>query len=113
MPAIDAEVRICCEDHRIGKRFGHSHKAGIGEAHGHVRVFLQELKHWLDVAIQVEGGNQGTAADQRRDSGHSASTEKVDRLREYSFAGAPGWSVVGRLSHRPIVVGVAAAKQRY
>ncbi len=113
MPAIDAEVGICCEDHRIGKRFGHSHKAGIGEAHGRVRVFLQELKHWLDVVVQVESGNQGTAANQPSDSGHPASTEKVYGLREDGFAGAPGWSVAGRLGHRPMVVGVAAAKQRY
>ena len=113
MPAIDAEVRICCEDHRIGKRFGHSHKAGIGEAHRHIRVFLQELKHWLHVVVQMESGNEGTAANQSGDSGHPARTEKVDGLGEDGFAGAPGWSVVRCLGHRPMVVGVAAAKQSY
>ena len=43
MPAIDAKVGIGGENDRVRKRFGHAHKAGVGEAHGHVCVFLQEL----------------------------------------------------------------------
>ena len=45
MPAIDAEVGIGGENDRVGKRFGHAHKAGVGQAHGHVCVFLQELEY--------------------------------------------------------------------
>src|SRR5689334_21518054 len=101
MPTVDAEVGVRCEDHRIGKRFGHSHKAAIGEAHGHTRVLLQELKHWLHVVVQVESENQSTAANQPGDSGYSANTEKVDSLREDGFAGAPGQSMVRCLSDRP------------
>ena len=43
MSAIDAEVRISGKYEGIGKCFGHTHEAGIGEAHGNISVFLQQL----------------------------------------------------------------------
>src|SRR5438034_7732169 len=43
VPAINAEVGIRSENDRIGECFGHPHKAGVGEAHGHVRDFCRSL----------------------------------------------------------------------
>ena len=88
MAAIDAEVGICSENHRLGKRFGHAHQARVGEAHGQVCVLSQELEHWLDPAVQVEG------------------------LGQDGLAGAPGWRISGCLSHWLLVVGIAEQKAR-
>jgi hypothetical protein len=49
--AIDAEVGIGGEHEGIGKRFGHPHKAGVGEARGHIGVFLQQLQHGFHVIV--------------------------------------------------------------
>ena len=111
MPPIDGEVGVRCEDHRIGKRFGHSHQTGIGEAHGYVRVFLQELKHWLRVTTQFESGNQGAAANQSGDRRQPTRTEKVEGFGQDRFANSPGRSVERPLGYRPIVVRVTAAQQ--
>jgi hypothetical protein len=36
MAAVDAEIGIGGKEDGIGERFGHAHKAAIGETHGHV-----------------------------------------------------------------------------
>jgi hypothetical protein len=109
MPAIDSEVWVGGEYYRVGKRFAQAHKAGVGEAHGNVCVFLQELEDWLHVVVQVKRHDQSPAAKQRAEFRPPMSTEKVECFRQDGFAGAPGWSVAGRDSRRPPVVGVAAA----
>jgi hypothetical protein len=40
MAAVNAEVRVGCENDRIGNDFSHAHEASISEAHGNVCVFL-------------------------------------------------------------------------
>ena len=80
MPAIDAEVGIRSENDRIGKRFGHAHQAGVGEAHGHVREFLHEPEYRLHVAVQVESGNQCPAAKQCAEAGPPVSANQVEGL---------------------------------
>ena len=110
MPPVDAEVGIRCENHRIGQCFGHPHKAGVGEAHWHIRVFLQELQDGLKVVVQTESGNRRPAAKQPTESWRPSRAEKVDGLRYNGLAGAPRWSVARRLRYCPLVVRVAAAK---
>ncbi len=104
MPTIDAKVGIRGENHRTTKRFGHADETGIGEAHWHVRILLQEPEYWFDVVVQVETRNQGTAAKQRAEPECSARTEKVEGLGQNRFAGGPGWGMAERLRCRPSVV---------
>ena len=113
MPAIDAEVSIGGKNDRIRKRFGHAHKAGVGEAHGHVCVFLQEPEYGLHVVVQIESGNQGPTAKQRAEPKRPGRAEKVEGFRQDRVTSAPGWSVARHLPHRPLVVRVAAAEQRH
>jgi hypothetical protein len=47
VPAIDAEIGIGGENDRIRKSFRHTHKAGVGETHGQLYVFLQEFEYRL------------------------------------------------------------------
>jgi hypothetical protein len=54
MTAIDTEVRVSGEYEGIGQCFGHTHEAGVGEAHGHIGIFLQQLQHSFQVIVQVE-----------------------------------------------------------
>ena len=51
MAAIDAEVGISCKHEGIRKCFGHTHKTGVGEAHGHIGVFLQQLQDGFHVIV--------------------------------------------------------------
>ena len=113
MPAIDAKVRIGREYDRVRKRFGHAHKAGVGEAHGHVYVFLQELEYRLHVVVQSESGNKSAAAKERAESRRPAWAEKVEGLGDDGFARAPWWSVARSLPRRPLVMGVAATEQSH
>ena len=87
---IDPEVRIGGKNDRVRKRFGHAHETGVGEAHGHVYVFLQELEYRLHVVVQIESGNKSAAAKQRAESRRAARAKKVEGLRQDGFAGAPG-----------------------
>jgi hypothetical protein len=61
MAAIDAEVGISGKQEWIGQCFGHPHEAGVGEAHGHIGVFLQQLQHGFEVIVQIEICEHGTA----------------------------------------------------
>jgi hypothetical protein len=54
MAAIDAKVGISGKHEGIGKCFGHTHKAGVGKAHGHIGVFLQQLQHGFHVIVKIE-----------------------------------------------------------
>ena len=43
MATVNSEILVGSEDDGIGKRFGHANEASIGEAHGNVGVFLDQL----------------------------------------------------------------------
>jgi hypothetical protein len=51
MASIDAEVGISGKKARVGQDFGHSHEAGVCQAHGHIGVFLQQLQHGFHVIV--------------------------------------------------------------
>ena len=40
---VNSEILVGRHDDGIGKRFGHANEASIGEAHGNVGVFLDQL----------------------------------------------------------------------
>ena len=44
---VNSEILVGRQDDRIGKRFGHANEASIGEAHGNVGVFLDQLRNRL------------------------------------------------------------------
>lgn len=111
--AVDAKVRIGSKNDGIGEYFGHAHEASISETHGNVCVFLQELQYRLEVVVQIESGDENPTAKQCAESRHSACAQKMEGLRQNSFAGAPGRRVARRLHYRPSVMGVATAEQRH
>jgi hypothetical protein len=97
----------------MGKCFGHTHEAGIGEAHGHVGVFLQQSKHGLHVFVKIEICANGTALKQSTERWGPSRAEKVKGFGQYGFASAPGWSTLGRLRYCPPVMRIAAAEQSH
>ena len=113
MAAIDAEVGISGKQERIGQCFGHTHKAGVGEAHGQVGVFLQQPQHGFRVVVKIEIHEHGTALKQSAERRGSTSTEKVEGFGQDGFASAPGWSMLSRLGYRPRVMRIAAAEQSH
>jgi len=46
---VKAKIGVGREDDGIGECLSHTHKARVGEAHGHVCVLLHELQHGLQV----------------------------------------------------------------
>jgi hypothetical protein len=78
MAAIDAEVGISGKHKGIGKRLGHTHKACIGEAHGNVGVFPQQLQHRFQVVVQSEIWEQGAALKQSAEHRDSTRAEKME-----------------------------------
>ena len=54
MTAIDAEVGIRREYHRIGHCLGHAHQASISKADRYACVFLKERYNGLYVVVQTE-----------------------------------------------------------
>jgi len=61
MAPINTKIGVSGKQQRIGKCFGRPHAACVGEAHGHIGVFLQELQHGLQVIVLVENYEHGTA----------------------------------------------------
>jgi len=51
MAAIDAEVGIGGKQERSGQCFGHANEARVGEAHGHIGIFLQQLQHGFQLIV--------------------------------------------------------------
>ena len=111
MATVDSEILVGCQDDGISKGFGHANEASIGEAHGNVGVFLDQLRDRLYVFGKFEGDNQGTAAKQCAKTWRASPSEKVIRFGQNRFAGPPRRRQTGRLSHGPLVVNVAVAKQ--
>ena len=64
MAAIDAEVSIGGKQERFGQCFGHPNEAGVGEAHGHIGIFLQQLQHGFQIIVLIEIYQHGTALQQ-------------------------------------------------
>src|SRR5665213_3671265 len=110
---VDAKIGIGGKEDGIGERFGHAHEAGIGEAHGYVRVLLHELEHRVQVFCQIESDKYGTAAKQCAQTGRAARSKQMESLGQSSFARAPGRNTLRRLCCSPLEVGVAAAEQRH
>src|SRR5438132_11060766 len=65
MTAIDVEVGIRREYHRIGHCLGHAHQAGVSKTHRYACVFLQERYHCLHVVVQIEPRNHGSPRKHR------------------------------------------------
>jgi hypothetical protein len=59
---VNSEILVGREDDGIGKRFGHTNEASIGEAHGNAGILLDQLHDWLDVLGKREGDQQSVAA---------------------------------------------------
>jgi len=78
MAAIDAEVGISGKQERIGQCFSHPHEAGVGEAHGHIGVFLQQPQHGFRVIVKIEIHEHGTALKQSAERGGPTTAEKVE-----------------------------------
>ena len=78
MAAIDAEVGIGGKYEGIGKCFGHAHEARIGEAHGHVGVFLQQPQHGFHGIVKIEIHEHGTASKQSAERRGPAPAEKME-----------------------------------
>jgi hypothetical protein len=109
--AVDSEILVGRQDDGIGKRFGHTNEASIGEAHGNVGVFFNQLSNCLHVLGEPEGDDHGTAAKQLTETRRAALSEKVVRHRQSRFACRPRRSEIVGLSHGPLVVSVALAKR--
>jgi hypothetical protein len=110
---VNSEILVGREDDGIGKRFGHANEASIGEAHGNVGIFLDQLRDWLHVLSKSEDDAQSAASKQCAESGGTKLSEKVVSLGQNGFARGPGRRHFGGFRHGPLVVGVATAKQRY
>src|ERR1700730_3644326 len=75
--AVNSEILVGRQDDWVGKRFGHANEASIGEAHGNVGVFLDQLRNGLDVLGKLEGDDDGTAAKQLTETRRAALSEKA------------------------------------
>jgi hypothetical protein len=89
VPAIDAKVRIRCENDCVRRDFAHPHQASVGKAHRDIRVFLYQLQYRFQLIAQVERGNDGVAAEKSGERCPSAGTEKMEGLRQNCLAGHP------------------------
>ena len=78
MAAIDTEVGVSGKYEGIGKCFGHTHEAGIGQAHRHIGVFLQQPQHLFRVIVKIEIHERGTASKQSAERRGPTPAEKVE-----------------------------------
>jgi hypothetical protein len=78
MAAIDAEIGIRGKHHGIGKCFGHTHEAGIGEAHGNISVFPQQPQHGFHIIVKIEIYEQCTALQQSAERRCPTPAKKVE-----------------------------------
>jgi hypothetical protein len=54
---VNSKILVGRQDDGVGKRFRHANEASIGEAHGKVGVFLDQLRNRLYVPRKLEGDN--------------------------------------------------------
>jgi hypothetical protein len=83
---INAEVLVGRQNYGIRKCFGHANEASIGEAHGNVGVFLDQLRDWLHVLGKDEVHKQGTTPKECAEARSAAVSEKVIRFGQNCFA---------------------------
>jgi hypothetical protein len=64
VPAIDAEIRVRCEQDRIGQHLGHPQETSVRQAHRNVRIFLEKFENGRKIIVQLERADEGTTAEQ-------------------------------------------------
>ena len=72
------------------RRLGHMNETGIGETYRQVSVFLHEREGFLHAVVEMEGGDDCAAADERGESRGATRAEKVKGLRQSRVARLPG-----------------------
>jgi len=113
MATVNSEIGIGRQDKRVRERFGHSHKAGVSEAHGNVCVLLHELQHRLEILRQLEPNEHRAAAKERTQSRHPVRAEQMESFRQSRLARGPRGLVLRRLAECPSMMVIAMAKQRH
>jgi hypothetical protein len=91
MTAINAEVLVGREDDGIRKSFGHTNEASIGETHGDVGIFINQLDDRVHVFGQLKGNDEGTPPKELTKTRRASFSEKVVSFGQNRFARHPRW----------------------
>jgi hypothetical protein len=83
------------------QRFGHAYEAGVGKAHGNVRILVDESEHRFQFLAEIEAHLNQTALQKTRERFASRPRDEKERLRQYRFAGQPRAWPLARLRHGP------------
>lgn len=81
MPSIDPEIGVGGQQDWIVARFGHSHEAGVREAHWDIGIFVEQFEHGICVVAKTEGTCDGTATNELGQIFVSTRAEQVEGLR--------------------------------
>ena len=82
--------------------FGHANETSIGEAHGNVRILLNQLGDWLRIFGKFEGNDKSAASKQCAETPNPSLSDEVVRLGQNRFAYPPRWRKNRELESRPI-----------
>jgi|GEM_PF-6807112 len=87
--AVDFEIRVGGEEKRLREDFGETDQTGVGDAHGDIGVFVQEIED-RDEGILMERRNpEGSPAAGEAEGGATLGCEQVVRFGKNRLAGDP------------------------
>lgn len=113
MASINFEIRIDGPNYGFREKLTHPDETGIGEIHGSIRVFAQELPDGGGLLLKKE-----IAAEQsirmpsgKRFPGSGNFRQQMQTLRQHGFTGQDWWENPLEAAQRPSVVMVGSIQQ--
>ena len=102
--AVNLEVGVSGEEERIGQDFRETDQTGVGNTHGDVGVFFQEIEGRDEGFLMERGNPESSATAGKAEGGGALGSEKVIRLGNNGLAGDPRRRMKAGLLDRPRVV---------
>lgn len=102
--AVNFKIGIGGQHHGSWQNLTHAHEAGIGHAHGHIGVFVHELKNRLPFVAQTIRHTQTSIAQQPSQPGGLRSRQQEKSFDDHRFASEPRQGQIGDHSHGPMVM---------
>jgi hypothetical protein len=110
VPAVDSEIRVGGEKHRLSHNLSHADKTGIREAHRNAYVLFHECDHFLHMILEVKRASDRVPVKEFNKGRGPVLSEKVKRFRQCRLARFPGRRVLIGHGIGPAMVGVAVGK---
>ena len=109
--AVNFEISIGGQYHGVRQGLTHAHETRIGQAHGHICVFVHQIKNRLPFVTQTVSHTQPAIAQQPDQPGGVGARQEEKSFHDHGFAGEPRQRQVGDRRPAPGVMLIAWIEQ--